>query len=341
MRVLLIRTYFKHHSKASGYKRLGDFIENSVVIGYNELAFNQRLNWLLKRYRFIYEFIGFRMSLMRSFDIVHLMYGEEYFRFSHLLFNSAIVVTFHQPPEILRQELQKGSAMGRVMHLTHRLTKKRFSKVSAAIVLTEPQKEVLKEYISEHKIHVIPLGVDIKGASHKMPLQRKQIVLTVGNWQRDWNSYLEVAKYFENNYPDVKFYLVNRKLPQALTTKINSTANIHLFQDITDNELSQLYIESSVQFLPFIGATGNNSLNEGLSFGLPVVSNILPSPLKNTSFSKEYVGFEDAIELILLFLTINDRLEWLSLSNQAYDYANSIGWESIAKRTLEIYRDIL
>ena len=68
---------------------------------------------------FLYEIIAKVYSDPKN-KFMHIMY-EEYYRLSNILFKLIpIVVTFHQPPKILKNEITKGNFSGRVMGFLHK-----------------------------------------------------------------------------------------------------------------------------------------------------------------------------------------------------------------------------
>src|ERR1044072_3393663 len=112
MRVLAIRTDFSHHGERYGYKQILKYIDPLMVIGINVRDPLQRRFFLKGRYQWLFEFEAFRFR--DKIDLVHILYGEDYYRWSGSLFGKTpVVATFHQPPEILEREVLKGDVRGR------------------------------------------------------------------------------------------------------------------------------------------------------------------------------------------------------------------------------------
>ena len=113
-----------------------------------------------------------------------------------------VVATFHQPPDLLEKEIIFGSLQGRVGKITHQLNYSRFDGLSAAIVTSSNQINVLEKKINRDKIHHIPLGVhleELNSVFSKKQLNIKEsktegYVITVGNWLRDWEFYFKVIE---------------------------------------------------------------------------------------------------------------------------------------------------
>jgi glycosyltransferase involved in cell wall biosynthesis len=289
--------------------------------------------------------LGFKTFGLK-FDVLHILYGEDYYRFSRMLFPfKKIVVTFHQPPAILRQELDKGNYNGRVAGFTHTLMRGRIKKLDAAIVMTDEQKEVAKEFIPIEKIHVIPLGVELSELNQKFlnagNTQRKvNQFITVGEWQRDWELYLRTVAFAKEKFPHLKFILINKNINEELKLEISKYSNVEYKNDISNEELFALYLESFAMFLPLKSAAGNNALNEGLSLGCMVLSNLKFKHLKNSE--KFVFNFENNDEFGVTYerlslLSNNERHNISLASNEAMQ---EYSWENVSKKLSDLYEKL-
>jgi len=193
-------------------------------------------------------------------DIVHFLEGEHarlfLIRFVRLAHLSRVktVVTFHQPPEILRGLVNEGL----LRWIDH-------------VVLVSPsQLPFFLPHVPEDRIDVILHGVDVEFFS---PLiSRKEArdfrCVTVGHWLREWNVLRQIASAL----PEVIFDVV----PAGRQIDFGGLANVHLHRSIDDASLAQVYRSADVLLLPLIDATANNALLEGMASGLPVVVTDLP-----------------------------------------------------------------
>ncbi len=338
-----IYSNYKHHAKTSGYKQILNFTKPVATFGINYHVKNSRFEL---SYFYVHEFIAWFKTFGVKFSVLHILYAEEYFRFSHLLFfRKRIVLTFHQPPDILKQELESGNFNGRVAAITHKLLINRFRKISAAIVTSPSQKEVLKNYIPEYKIHIIPLGVDLSVcnslyAKHKSKPRQLNVFLTVGEWQRDWDLYVKVVNYCLTHCPELKFILVNNRLSEAYITKLKALSNVDYLSDVTDEELYALYVDATALFLPLKGAAGNNALNESLALGCPLVSNIAFTQFKQYDKFTYLFGEINEIEKICKQLNSLSETERLAMSEKANQSVQEMSWERIAQRTMQVYDSV-
>lgn len=345
-RSVVLRTSYTHHAADAGYKQILRFTKPEAVFGVDEHQSASYSRWKLN-YRWLFEWDIKRFVKTHPVDVVHIMYGEEYYRFSgRLLKGIPLVVTYHQPGNVLRQEIETGDYMGRVYGMAHRLSKGRFGKIAAAIVMTEEQKAVLAEAMPAARIHVIPLGTNISklveaGARLREPRVKTRI-LTVGNWLRDWDFYFAFAGWCKEFHPGWEFVLINRRDQAEMERRVKDHPNVQYLAGAPDEELYRYYTTSALHFLPFTSTAGNNSLNEGLALGCPVVSNILHAGYADAGkFTALYASgsLEAAGAACEKFILAPDA-ERVAASEAAKNAAMGNDWSVCAQRTIEVYQSV-
>jgi glycosyltransferase involved in cell wall biosynthesis len=339
MNVIALLTRFRHHSPTGGYKRLlSELMELGVAFqefGNDETRTDFPRNaWERQQasYKWLAEWRAF--SQAKTADLVHIMYGEEYFRFSHWLFpRTPLVATFHQPASLLASELRTGRHGGRIAGLTHRLTQNRFKKLAAAIVTNPDQAKVLEEVMPANRIHVIPLGVDLPELT---PLNAPRTgVITLGNWLRDWETYERVARL----KPEIRFTLINRNLAPEWKTRFAALPNVSYLSDLSEAELQQELGQADIAFLPLKQLAGSNALLECLALGLPIALSDTSADAWRGSGAVELFAAGDADAASKV---IDDLLEKsFGLREKAREIAEQFSWASIAKQTHEIYKSIV
>ena len=340
MNVLAIYTNFKHHGEFGGYKQILKFIKPKFTLGIFSGYGNSNF---LGRYPWLYEFIAW-YKYRKKVDLIHLLYGEDYFRFSSILFpNKKIVVSFHQPENVLRNDVKFGNYRGRVGALTHKFTKNRFKKLHAAIVMEASQKNALATVMPSEKIHVLPLGTYLNRLDKIKPIDNLEIkhqIITVGVWERNWDEYFSVVEKCNLVYPNLKFILITRILPTEVKSRLGDFSNLEYLSDINDIELYKNYYCSIAQFLPVHSAAGNNTVLEGFSLGCPLIMTNVVS--QEYPFRKSFTQFYDkgdvdrVIEILGKHVSISAE-EISKNKKQIIDYAQQFSWESIARKTIEIY----
>jgi len=345
LRILVIRTDFSHHGEYSGYKQLLKYINPSVILGVNERT-GEHISGLKSRYQWLFE-LDIR-AYRSHIDLIHIFYGEDYLRFSPQLYPEIpIIATFHQPAELLRQEVITGSLRGRIGRLTHRLSRNRFERLAAAIVTEESQKRVLEQVMPAERIHVIPLGVHLNAFRESFEhFQEKRIptdpyhIITVGNWLRDWNVYAETARLAAQRHPDWRFHLVNRRLDSAVRRKLQQCPNVIIHQEVDNASLKEMLFTSRVLFIPVTGASGNNALLEAMAMGCPVVM----TDVFNGRFmiSEPEVRLHHRGDASHALERISEVMDlqpdnYLSLKASTFARASEFDWAEIARRTMKIY----
>lgn len=346
-KILVIRTDFSHHGSESGYKQLLRYISPAYILGLKEgdeeLVSKSRL-----RYQWLFEFSARKFK--NKIDLIHVMYAEDYLRFSPMLFpRIPVVATFHQPPDTLEIEISSGKTRGKVGQYTHWLTRSRFRKLAAAIVTEENQKAVLSKVMPPSRIHVIPLGVHLSGfhrvynemrAKNEIPVRGQ--IITVGNWLRDWKFYISVLQYCQLHRKEYVFHLINRKLEPDLETELTAFSNLQIHRNISDSDLKKMLYLSRVHFLPVSGASGNNALMEGLAIGCPAVMTDVVSPdfpLRSESVRLYKTGQLDSAMICLDdILNLNEE-QYLALKESTFARSIPFDWKEIATRTLKVYQN--
>lgn len=344
----MLLTRFSHHGNNSGYKQLLKFTQPEFILGLNEEQ-TVRNHGIKGKYQWLYEFTALKYK--SKIDLIHIMYGEDYFRFSHWLYPKIpIVVTFHQPYESLLREVKHGDYKGRVGAVTHFFTKKRFKKIAAAIVTEASQKAALSEVMDANKIHVIPLGVHLQSFTKAFDefknlavSKNASQVVTVGNWKRDWQLYEELVRLANKENMGIEFHLVNRNLSGDLKARFLSLGvNVH--ENIDDAQLKRLIYESSVMFLPVTEASGNNALLESLALGVPVVmTNVLkesPNLDERVLTLHEKGSAQGALDQLMSYLNL-DKASMISINDICRHEAKRFDWPEIASRTVELYKKVM
>ncbi|MEM7655134.1 MAG: glycosyltransferase [Bacteroidota bacterium] len=344
---IAIRTSFAHHASHAGYKQVLRYTQPKAIFGVNEHE-PEKTSRLKQRYHFLIEWEAKAYAKKHPVDVIHILYGEEYFRFSTRLFpKTPVIATFHQPPVTLQREVERGDYQGRIGRLTHLMNRQRFQQLGAAIVMTPAQKEVLARVMPEEKVHVIPLGTDLQTLTQYHQQMEKtrnpHQLLTVGNWMRDWDFYAAFVAHCLQHHPEWKFILVNRKLPKRFFDLLSVSPNVEIKMDISDDDLYQLYGTSSLQFLPFSGAAGNNSMNEGLALGCPSVTNILNTQYQHSDqiINSFPTGSLESSRIACEEMLQRMNIQGDQLSALAQEAVMRFDWSHIGQQTLTIYQQVL
>jgi glycosyltransferase involved in cell wall biosynthesis len=342
MRTIAIYSDFTHHSKNAGYKQILKFTKPVATYG---IDYHKKNHPILRMHYFFHEFIAWFKSRKLKFDIVHILYGEDYFRFSSLLFrNKKIVVTFHQPPDILNRELSLGNYNGRIAGLTHALTRRRLKYMDAAIVMSKEQKEIAAKYIDPKKIHVIPLGVELNNLNqlfncNKGPRLKNQLI-TVGEWLRDWDLYFKIIEHCHHTNKELEFILINNRLSEGLKQKALNYPNVKYLQNVPEEKLYELYLASLAMFLPLKSVAGSNAINESLALGCPVISNVYIDDIEQNNDVIFVFNEAQEFDAIVAKLQSLNSLDAQKLSEKVNASIQLKSWQSVSNKLISVYNQL-
>lgn len=341
VRSIAITSYFAHHASFNGYRQILSHTKPDAIFGVDERN-PDRSDYWGDRYPWTHELRAWRWHRRNPTDVVHILYGEWYLYASPWLFGrTPVVATFHQPADQLNSLLRHGPQTGRVMSLAHTITRNRHSRLSAAIVLTQDQKDVLSAMMPADRIHVIPLGTAahhlIRVFTAARVVRQPDLILTVGEWLRDWNCYFPFVRQCRDAAPHLRFVLINRKLPAQWHAEARSLGNLTWRENAPDEELLQCYSAAAALFLPLREATGNNAVNEAMAAGLPIVTTI---PLQTPAPS----GFVNVVppdhhHMLSVILRVCDLPESQrqEMRNSTRTLLASRDWAQTAQHTMDVY----
>jgi glycosyltransferase involved in cell wall biosynthesis len=189
---------------------------------------------------------------------------------------------------------------------------------------------------------VIPHGVDTKYFTPSNDISDPPLILTLGNWRRDFKIWQDVANDFLKRGRPETFCLVtnpeNRK-----QFGLKKTANTLFMNGISDHELRELYNRSRVLFLPLLDAVANNALLEGLSMGKQTLVSDLPAARFYGADHVSYLDKDATIEKASDALS--QLLDKSFLQESRPDIRNyaeaNFSWPRIAKAYQEEYSNLL
>lgn len=210
------------------------------------------------------------------------------------------------------------------------------------IALSPHVVECYRKFFENQSVHVIPHGVDTNYFKPGRTKDDGSLILTLGNWRRDFKLWQAVAtEFLRRGRPEVFCLVTNKESRKQFSLK--KTANTVFMHGISDHELRQLYNRSRVLFLPLLDAVANNALLEGLSMGKQTLVSDLPAArfygAEHVSYIQKDATTEKASD------ALSELLDTLFPQENRPDIRNyaeaNFSWPRIAKAYQEEYSNLL
>jgi glycosyltransferase involved in cell wall biosynthesis len=341
-RVTLFSFSFRHHGRFSSFHRLLHYSQNCRVIDAT-FPFGKYLNRTWHE-RFERRWLRWREQRLRPIfsrserQCVHYIYPENsLFEGDLWKGKHALVLSCHQPGESLREIAQNPSFANFFRALRE---------AERVVLLSSNAAKDYEQFCKPQRLMVIPHGIDTSFFQPPASKPERRLVLTVGNWLRDYALWAEVAIRLGKKLPDVEFVVtalpatvaaVRARVEEALGTRVR------FLHGLSDLELRDLYQQAAVVFLPLRDASANNALLEGMACGVPVLVSDLPATREYAADSALYFkpGATDEC-LIALEQLLSEPQRRADIGAAARRRATSeLAWEVIAKRYAHVYAELL
>ena len=195
------------------------------------------------------------MAITKGHLTFHFIYGENlYYDFKLLkVRGSKTVVTLRQPYEWFKD---KPSWIRRLKNVDH------------IILVGESEVSLFKQLTGKDNVTFIPHGICSDFYCPDKSVKKEKMVLTVGNWLRDFEFADKVYQQILSKNEDVRIVIVSNPKNKSLVTENN---RISFLSGISDEELLYLYRKTSCLFLPLTRYTANNALLEAGAVGCPIL----------------------------------------------------------------------
>ena len=331
---------FGHHGKYSAFHRILDYLPDeirkiNVSFPYERFLprpFKRRLRReLLRRAekRMIVE------SIRAKPRLIHYLYPENCFLSGCLqhYFSGKVLLTLHQPESVLSSFRTSPQGLS-FMETTQRADR--------LIAMSPHVVECYQNFFKNQSVCVIPHGVDTSYFAPASTKVHSSIILTIGNWRRDFQLWQGVTNDFlRKGRPEIFCLVTNRENRKHFSLK--KTANTKFMHGISDLELRELYNRSRVLFLPLLDAVANNALLEGLSMGKQILVSDLPASRFYGADHVSYLDKDATIEKASNALCeLLDQSSPLASRLGIRKYAeSSFSWPRIAKAYQEEYSNLL
>lgn len=196
------------------------------------------------------------------------------------------------------------------------------------------------------RLVVIPHGVDVHFFQPATNSPPTPLVLSLGNWLRDYDLWAQVASRVAERNPNVTFaVVVAAKAAEAIHRKFGGplAQRVRFLNGLSDEQLRDLYQQATAVFLPLKAAGANNALVESLASGLPLLVTDLPATREYAGDCAVYFTPANADECCFKLeqLLENSQLR-ATLAEKGRQHAvQTLAWERIAEQHARLYADVL
>lgn len=215
-----------------------------------------------------------------------------------------------------------------------------FSRVKAIVCLSKHQANFFKSISGNTMLIKINHGVDLNFFKpSEFVKSYAGRLLFVGQWMRDFSVLSTSFKLIVAQYPDITLHCVIQRRFRNHPSLYNlaQLEQVYWYDDVSSEQLLELYQSADALFLPLIDSTANNALNEATACGLPIIStevggvvdyvfpqaSLLAEP--GNALSHAQAGF-DFIKNNLIYKNRKDDIRMFA--------ADNLSWREQAKQLL-------
>ncbi len=271
---------FRHHKDThAGYHQIKNYVNYDYVVDcsrYIEKTSTEPKNiidkiirrtifWITKHQAIPWFLLKCMWIGIKRNDVTfHFIYGENTYHNikPFIRKGNKVVCTFHQPIEWFHNHNWE----------TH------LKSIDEIILMGSNELDKFQLITGRNNVTFIPHGIRTDFYYPINTIKKERMVLTVGNWLRDYEFAQKVYMRLLEQDESLKIVVV-AKLEQV--EWIIEHPRIQLLEGITDEKLRDLYCRCSVLFLPLKRYTANNSLLEASACGCNIV---IASDFKDNSY---------------------------------------------------------
>ena len=340
-RVTLFSFSFRHHGQYSSFHRLVHYSAGCDVIDATfrwGALLNQRWferferRWLRMRERRLR-----RVFARPCHQCVHYIYPENSLVAGDLWKNGhRLVLSCHQPGRGL-SEIESNPAFANFFRALRQAER--------VVLLSSNSLPDYERFCPADRLAVIPHGIDVEFFQPPSAPPKRPLILTVGNWLRDYDFWLETATRLARARSDVEFAVV--ALPRVVRgvrerAERELGTRVRFISGVSDTQLRQLYHDASVLFLPLADASANNAVLEGMACGLPILASDLPAVREYAGDAALNFKLGDTNVAAALDRLLRDEPLRQALGAAARRRAVSeFAWPVIARRYRQLYDELL
>lgn len=330
---------FHHHLGGhAGYHQIANYLKYDYYIDaqkFHDASAKHRSNFgrRIRYYILSHFWLGFNafpwylikcmwMALSRGHLTFHFIYGENLFYNSRLLKvrGCKTVVTLHQPYD---------------WFMDKPLWLRNLKSVDRVILVGKAELHLFEKLTGRNNVSFIPHGICSDFYCPCNDVKRENIVLTVGNWLRDFQFADKVYQRLIEEDKNLRIVVVSNTDNQRYITR---NSRVQFLSGITDEELRELYRQTSCLFLPLTRFTANNALLEAGATGCPI---LIACNYSENSYLPNSLFHMEPMDVDLVSLEIRKMLKSQKTIDVLSNYVDiNYSWAIIAQKTEQILRGI-
>lgn len=331
---------FLHHKGThAGYHQILNYLNYDYVIDCQKYFENAQHPWdklsLIRKFKrkvflrlfgihvipwYIFQILW--LGITHNNLVFHFIYGENlFFPWMKKIIRkgNVIVCTFHQPYDFF---LNDGNRKQMVL------------KSDRIILVGETEIEKFKSLTRKDNVVYIPHGICTDFYSIDENIKKEHCVLTVGSWLRDYEFANKVYQELIKKDSTFQIHIVSNPKNKELITLSD---RITFMSGITDNQLREEYLKSSILFLPLTRYTANNSLLEASATGCNI---IIASDYPDNSYIPEKYLSIVKMNVDAVVNTIEERLSSDFNESLSLYIEEEYSWPVIADKTEKYLRKL-
>ena len=335
----LIAENFKHHIVHSTTDYISQCIKNSVTISHPPEEFNRIPGHFLDTFGGIPKLETaynadslklelYLMSLMQrmSDSIIHHISAEGSLYYSaRYKAGNAVCATYHQPPSFMDKIIPD----------------KTFLQYLDGIgVVGKNQIEYFAHFLPEKSIFWTPLGINVEYFAPCI-YEKKHAVLFLGNWLRDFETFIATIRLLVEEDPHLEFWVVT---PEDKWCLFPEFEQIKFFCNLPDAELIHLLQQAKTLLFPVLDATANSAVLEAMACGTVIITNEMMKEngyLTDNSalFVKDssHNSFAEKTLEIVSDTKKREKIAQLALCR----VCDTFDWKHVVKRYYHMYENIV
>ena len=337
--VFFIRYRYPHHSAASGYDRLCDYVGETIGLSRTFYWLGETVlrpvgmylaraggHFEYSRYDFVLELEAMRHFLRHWNSVYHFVYAEKsYYLMCRLAGRNGnrLVGTVHHPPEHIQWLFRSTD---------------HFRRLDLVIVVSRAQLAYWTRLLGEERVRYVPYAVDttyFSPSNEERDISRLRLIF-VGHHERDFDLLAKLVPRLLAEITEAELVMISRDARCGEIAASHPRA--HWKRRVSDREYLSLLQSADLMILPLRRSTTCTAVLEALACGVPVVTTQggIEDYLSNKCSRVVPPGDVDGmLECCRGLLRDQERLA--AMRQAARGWAMRFSWRETARKMVALY----